>query len=391
MGKHANTKDTNKTRTKVVKKNVKKDKRYEPIMDDTKKKKYVSNAPEHFDVANKKNIKAEKKAIKKAKKKKRRRIVLLILLVLVLALGIFVGVRLYRAGGNWLMALLGHDQNTRQNLDKLQFLILGESTGNSDTIIIAQYDPKDQTAALFSIPRDTFVGDDLDDATWTDKINSKYGQGKTIEKTVDAVNKITGLNIHYYILVDTAALNKLVDIIGGLDFNVPIDMDYDDPTQDLTIHFKAGYQHLSGKQVEQLVRFRKNNNRLGGYTGVDHDDFGRMKTQRDVIIALGKQTLKVKNITEIGSIIDTLKTYVDTNMDLNAIKDYIPYAVELDASTIKTSRVPGSDGYGNGIYFFIPDLDETKVIIDELFNGIVPKTEEETNDNSTVNNSTSTN
>ena len=66
---------------------------------------------------------------------------------------------------------------------------------------------------------------------------------KHLKKTIEAVNKITGLNLKYYILVDTEALIKLVDQIGGLYFDVPIDMNYDDPTQDLYIHLSKGYQN----------------------------------------------------------------------------------------------------------------------------------------------------
>ena len=195
----------------------------------------------------------------KKSKKKKKRPVLKILLIIFILLGIFIAKRIYDADGNLLAALLGHNRQTLENLDKLQVLILGESTGMSDTIIVASYDPKTQDAALLTIPRDTFTGESKDSANYYHKINSLYNYGKTPEKTLAAVNEITGLNIQYYIIVDTEALVKLVDTIEGLDFNVPIDMNYDDSTQDLHIHLAAGYQTLNGAQVEQLVRFRHNN------------------------------------------------------------------------------------------------------------------------------------
>ena len=334
----------------------------------------------------KKDLKNEEKNNKKKlKKKKRRRIVLLILLILIIALGIFIGVRIHRAGGNLLAAILGHDEHTRENLDTIQILILGESTGMSDTIVVAQYNPKNQTASLLSIPRDTFVGEDLDNARSSDKINSKFSHGETIEDTVEAVNNLTGLDIHYYILVDTEALIKLVDTIGGLEFDVPIDMNYDDGSQDLHIHLSAGYQRLNGAQVEQLVRFRHNNDgSTYSYSTYGGEDFGRMRTQRNVIISLAQQTLKFKNITEIFNIIDILKAYVKTNINLDDIKDYVPYAIEMNMDDIKTGQLPGTDGPSNGIYFFIPDKEETLLLVDELFNEKLP--EEEANGNTTVDN-----
>ncbi len=59
---------------------------------------------------------------------------------------------------------------------------------------------------------------------------------------------MTGLNIKYYVTIDTAALRHLVDAIGGVTFNVPINMDYDDSSQDLYIHLKAGEHLLNGEQ-----------------------------------------------------------------------------------------------------------------------------------------------
>ena len=191
----------------------------------------------------KKNLKTQElNKQKKAKKgsKKKKHIGLKIFFILIILLGIFVAKRLYDAKGNWLAAILGHNEETLKNLDKLQVLILGESTGMSDTIIVASYDPKTQEAALMSIPRDTFIGDNKEKTSVYDKINSLYSSGTTPEKTLAAVNKLTGLDLKYYIIVDTKALQKLVDTIGGVEFDVPIDMNYDDSSQNLHIHLKAG-------------------------------------------------------------------------------------------------------------------------------------------------------
>ena len=307
------------------------------------------------------------KKIKKNDKKKKKHLGLKIFLIIVVLLGIFVAKRLYDADGNILAALLGHDRDTLKNLDKLQVLILGESTGMSDTIIVASYDPKTQEASLMSIPRDTFTGEDKSSAKYYHKINSLYNYGETPEKTLAAVNEITGLDIKYYIIVDTKALTKLVDTIGGLEYDVPIDMDYDDSTQDLHIHLKAGYQKLTGAQVEQLVRFRHNNDGSTYPYEYGIEDHGRSKTQRNVVIAIAKQSLKLKNVTEISNIIDILKEYVDTNMNLNSIKDYVPYAFDMNMNEIQVGRLPGGDEQVNGIWFFFHDEEETEKLVNELF------------------------
>lgn len=322
------------------------------------------------------NLNSENNSKAKKVKKKKKHVVLKIFLLALLVLLIVFVINYIRAPGKSFLskftgAMLGHSEETLKNLDKLQILILGESTGMSDTIIVASYDPKTQDAALMSIPRDTFIGDDKSKAKYYHKINALYNDGETPEKTIEAVNKITGLNLKYYILVDTEALIKLVDQIGGLYFDVPIDMNYDDPTQDLYIHLSKGYQKLTGAQDEQLVRFRHNNNGISypfDY-GNGVEDHGRSRTQRDVVVAIAKQTLKFKNVTEISNIIDIFKAYVKTNLDLDLLKDYIPYAVDMNMDAVKVGRIPGIDDVVNGIWFFFNDEEGTKELVDELFNG----------------------
>ena len=213
----------------------------------------------HSEVKNKK-IKDKKNSNKK-KKHIGLKIFIVILIILGIAGGIFAK-RLHDVGGNWLAALMGHDKHTLENLDKLYILVMGESTGMSDTIIACSYNPKTQDVSMLSIPRDTYVTNGNYKYSVYNKINSLYSGGETPERTVQAVNEITGLDINYYILVDTEALVKLVNLIdeGGIYFDVPIDMNYDDETQNLHIHLTKGYQKLTGEQVEQVVRFRHNNN-----------------------------------------------------------------------------------------------------------------------------------
>ena len=137
---------------------------------------------------------------KEKRKKGRGRKILLIILILMIVLGIVVAKRVNDLDGNWIALILGHNKNTLKNLDEIQVLIMGESTGMSDTIIVAKYNPKTQESSLLSIPRDTFIGDNKSKAKYYHKINSLYSNGETPEKTMEAVNKITGLNIKKYIL-----------------------------------------------------------------------------------------------------------------------------------------------------------------------------------------------
>ena len=286
------------------------------------------------------NILGSKKKNKR-KGKIFRKILLVILLLILVSGGIFA-YKVYQNGGGkkgFLATIVGHDQNTVKNLEKMYCLLLGQSQNLTDTIMIAEYDPQAQQASLLSIPRDTFIGKNKNMALSTDKINSVYQTGA--EKLLKKVNEITGLNIKYYLKVDTVAFKEVIDAIGGVTFDVPIDMNYDDNKQGLHIHLKAGEQLLDGDKAEQVVRFRHNNDGTTYPYSYGGEDFGRMKTQRAFLTALAKQTLKIENISKINTFIDIAKKYIETNLDFSVLKDYIPYAVEFNIDNLQTQHLPG--------------------------------------------------
>ena len=328
-----------------------------------------------------KHSETNEKEVKTKKGKKKRHIgrkIFLVILIICIFAGIKFAKKVNDLGGNWLAALLGHNEETLKNLDRLDILIMGESTGMSDTIIACSYNPKTQKASMLSIPRDTYVTNGNYKYSAQNKINYLYSGGETPEKTVEAVNEITGLDIKYYILVDTEALRKLVDLIGGVEFDVPINMNYDDYGQDLHIHLTKGYQKLNGDQAEQVVRFRHNNDGSSYPYEYGNEDYGRMKTQRNLIIAVAKQTIKLKNVTEIKNMINIMKEDVKTNIDFNLLIDYIPYAINMNLDTIQTAQLPGNSDQKYGGWFFFHDEEETLKVVDELFN---EKPEENTEGN----------
>lgn len=346
----------------------------------------------------------KKKKIKREKKKKSK-ILKKILLFLLIALIILIGWIAYRTqknGGGMqglLSTLVGHNEETLKNLQPIQVLLMGVSTDNggklTDTIIVATYDPKNQSASLLSIPRDTFVGKNPQTGTAMDKINTLYL--KSPEKTLTKVNEITGLDIKYYMVIDNEALIKLVDVIGEVEFNVPIDMVYDDDSQDLHINLKAGMQKLDGNKAEQLLRYRHGNldKKTGRYLGTypaeyGGNDYGRMRTQREFMIETVKQTIQAKNILKVKEIIDIAYEYIETNLSISTIKDYVPYAVNINIDAIQSAVLPGGS-YGPTtkpsypLWFFIPDKKETAKLINELYSNNSESEEETETDNSSTN------
>ena len=333
----------------------------------------------------------------KAKKSTGKKILIGILIVLLLGIAWFT-YRTYKNGwglSGMLATVVGHDENTKKNLPEIKVLILGVSTDLdsqlTDTIMVASYNPNTQKANLLSIPRDSYTGKNTAKATASLKINALYNIEKTPEKTLKAVNEITGLDIKYYVIVKTEALIQLVDAIGGVEFNVPIDMKYDDPTQDLHIDLKAGTQKLDGEKAEQVLRFRHSNPDKNGVmttypSEYGNDDFGRMRTQRDFISALLKQTLKPGNIFKLGEILEIAHKNVETNLELSYIKDYIPYAVEFNTDNLQTATLPGTTPDmkdTNNVSIFVINKKLSTELIQSMF--YVDSTEEESEDNTITN------
>lgn len=268
-----------------------------------------------------------------------------------------------------LCTIFGQSVENLEKLESINILVLGVSEDINvqltDTIILCNYNPQKQSASMLSIPRDTFIGKNQNTAKGSDKINSLYS--KNVEKTIDAVEKITDLNIDYYIVVKTSSLIKIVDIIGGVDFNVPIDMNYDDPTQDLHIHLSQGMQKIDGEKAEQLLRFRHNNDNTSYPSSYGDNDYGRMRTQREFIKETIKQTLTLKNITNAKKIVNTIFDNIETNLEKKDCIPYIPVASEFDINSIINTQLPGESKKCNNLWFFIYDKQETKNIISELF------------------------
>ena len=203
-----------------------------------------------------------------------------------------------------------------------------QSSGNADTIMVATYDVPNAKVGVVSIPRDTLVD------RKTPKINAAY-LGKDGASTLKSVvADLVGFPIDYYITVDISAFKALVNAVDGVDFYIPCDMDYDDPTQDLSIHYQEGMRHLDGAQALEVVRFRHNNDG-SGYT-----DVGRSQTQQKLLIAVGKKVLSKPG--KIADYVDIFLKNVKTDLSATDILWLAAQAADLDLdSGVSTATLPG--------------------------------------------------
>ena len=318
----------------------------------------------------------KKEDTRKAKRKKgpiRRLIgkIFTLLFLTVIIVGILFYFKVKENGGGLqgiVATLLGQSIEDIQNLKTINILLLGVSedldSRLTDTIIVCSYNPQNQMASMISIPRDTFVGKNKETAKGSQKINALYSRG--VDKTVKAAEEITGIDIDYYIVVKTSALIEMVDVIGAVEFNVPIDMDYDDTSQDLHIHLKKGMQKINGEKAEQLLRFRHNNDNTSYPAEYGDNDYGRMRTQRAFMTETVKQTLTLKNITRAKMIVDTIFDNIETDLELDDLLPYVSSAVNFSTDNIISNQLPGVSDKYNNIWFFIYDKKETKTMVSEV-------------------------
>lgn len=310
---------------------------------------------------------------KKSKKSKGsgkvlKRIFLGIIIVIVAFAGVVFGMSIALYNGNWKSCLADIASNFFGGAKTRYVLVLGVSedisTELTDTIMVAGYNPKTSKAFLVSIPRDTFVGASQSNAKASDKLNAQYQKG--IDNSINSVEKLTGIEIDDYVVIKTSMLIEIVDLIGGVEFDVPIDMDYDDPTQDLHIHLSSGLQTIDGDKAEQLLRFRHNNDGTSYPSSYGDNDYGRMRTQREFLKAVAEQTLKFGNITKINGIINTVSDNLITSMKTNEMLAYVPQLVKFDTANLVTEQVSGKSQTLNKVSFFIADESEAKNLFANL-------------------------
>lgn len=295
------------------------------------------------------------------------KVIVVILAILIILTTIFV-IRMSENGwtyGGLIATFLGHDSKTVDKLDTVYIVVTGESQNLTDTIMVCAYNPKSNKLSMVSIPRDTYTGKNKNKATASDKINTLYS--KSPETLVKKINEITGMNIKYYVNVDTKGLRDMVDAVGGIYFDVPIDMDYDDPSQNLHIHLKAGYQLLDGNKAEQLVRFRHNNDGSSYPASYGDNDLGRMHTQREFIKELMKQIKSKHLILNLSKYVDIAKKNVETNVNLDDMIHYVPYLVDFNLEDLDSSTLPGEPEKCNGVWLFIPNKTKVKTMVEEKF------------------------
>ena len=273
------------------------------------------------------------------------------------------------------------DSQTRVRRDGVyNFVLLGKDvdSGNTDTIIVVSYDVPNQKVGMISIPRDTAV-----EREWRSnpKINGAfYGAGPDVLK--EEIEHTFGIPIDYYILVDLEGFIALVDELGGVEVDIPLDMNYDDPYQNLHIHFSKGVQTLSGQEAMEVVRYRHDNSDSPNYRANGwYSDVQRGEMQRQVLTQLAKKVISWNSVTKVTEFVSIFNEYVKTDLSLTDMIYFATQALQVDLDTGVTQGTLEGDGTAvcNGVrYCFVYEAEDILPVLNEQVNPYnMPLTEED--------------
>lgn len=228
----------------------------------------------------------------------------------------------------------------------------------TDTMLLLYLDRSHKQTRLLSLPRDTMVNRDNP----VPKLNGAYYANGAGEKgmgfLMDYVKDLVGFRPDAYVLLDLDCFAELVDSMGGVKFDVPMDMYYNDPTQDLYIDLKAGEQTLNGQEAMWLVRFRS------GYAMADLE---RVRVQRDFLqsaIGQWKSLLKLPRVPHTASL---LLENTQTDLDYRNLC-WLALALVKSEGGFDSDTLPGEPAWVNGGAYYVEDREAAAALVNEKYN-----------------------
>ncbi len=251
--------------------------------------------------------------------------------------------------------------NSKRKDGVYTFMIIGmdKVAYNTDTIMVGRMDTINHSVEIVNIPRDTYVNV----RTKIKKINSIYPYAVTkgengVKNLRRGIEKLVGFPIDSYAFVDIVAAAKIVDTVGGVDFDVPVNMHYDDPGQDLHIDIDKGMQHLDGEDFVKVMRFRNT---------YQQGDLDRIKVQQDLLSALSDKLLSAGNIKNIDELLNIYDKYVETNLTKNNLYFYLQQFLLMDSESVHFQMMPNTPSMVDELsYVFINEEEWLKMVNDKL-------------------------
>lgn len=233
----------------------------------------------------------------------------------------------------------------------------------TDTMMLLYLNPREDAIHLVSLPRDTMTRTTSGKLA---KLNSAFGRNNGKENPQEGmenlllyVKDIVGYKPDGYMLIDLDSFVEIVDLMGGVEFDVPQDMYYEDPTQGLIIDLKKGMQTLNGYQAMGLVRFRK---------GYSNQDLGRVSVQSQFLSACMKQWMKISNIKKLPQVLSTLEENTTTDLSKRNLLWLAVNALRAGIGNVESATLPGKPASRNGASYYILDAQGVAETVNQYCN-----------------------
>lgn len=252
-----------------------------------------------------------------------------------------------------------------QAQQRVNVLCLGVNEGMTDTIMLVSYDMENQKVDIISVPRDTyyFRGQGFNSYAHH-KINAIYlAQG--VVRLAEVVSEILyGMPIHYYAIVEYSDVKAVMQVIGGIEMNIPFHMKYDDTTRghELHVDIPAGTQTIDAGNVMEFLRFRKGN---PGYSGYPDGDIQRQSVQQEFVKKVLKKSLSAGNLSQLAKValenVESDMTYaMATKIALRAMNG-------LSGDSINAYTLPGYPDIIQELSFWVPHEGEIQTMLEEIY------------------------
>ena len=292
-------------------------------------------------------------------KRRRRRNLTRVYILAAVLLVLVVGVVAAGFGGSRQTAVdvdIDTESGIQKSDDYLHIMVMGvdrrsDDVGRSDTLMAVTVNREAGSAQILSLPRDTRV---QIEGNGFDKINHAYAYGGH-ELTKKTVEKLLGVPMDYYVLVDIQAFERIIDALDGVDINVEKRMYYEDPWDDdggLVIDLYPGMQHMDGKKAIQYVRFRDG-----------EGDIGRIARQQHFMQAVMEKLLSPAVLPKLPKMMEEIRSAVETDMPLKEMVSLAQLLPSIREHGMTSEMVPGSPAYLEDISYWLPDIMQLRKMV----------------------------
>jgi LCP family protein required for cell wall assembly len=280
---------------------------------------------------------------------------LILTLVLLAALAVGAGMSGYFFHKNYLELpeeeVRVENETQEYVFDRFDILLLGLDgreglNDRTDTIILLSIDNERKKARLLSIPRDTRI--EMKPGAY-DKINAAYVYGG-VDLAKQATEELVGTRIDRYAAISFDGVVELIDMVGGVDVDVPVRMYV--PLEGIDL--QKGPQTLNGRDALAYMRYRDTS---GG-------DMDRMARQQEVLVTLAKDMLKLGQLPNLTRYFEAALRIMDTDLTLNEMTAVASVSVQLMEQGIETYVLPGENKKIDSIWYFIPDMEQFRKDLD---------------------------